>query len=182
MSEGNPRTYWKTAGALGIVTAVIALTGTIVAAVINKSGTPSSAPTTSATAPPASGTSGPAAPPSSSAAAPLWSGHLNLESYVNFDVLPPKNGGGQLSQATDGSFSVNGKGAIWESPTPPTKQDCIDRIAGYGVNKFQADIGKQLCYQARSGRIVYIKFTELVQPGNVLDTPLWGTEITVWSS
>ncbi|GGU87019.1 hypothetical protein [Lentzea flava] len=182
MAEGNPRTFWKTAGALGIVTAVITLTGTIVVALINKPSTPSAQSTSSSAEPPASVTSGSAAPPSSTAAAPLWSGHLNLESYVNFDVLPPVNGGGQLSQATDGSFRLSGNGAIWESPNPPTKQECIDRIAGYSVTKFQADIGKQLCYKARSGRIVHIKFTELVQPGNVLDTPLWGTEITIWSS
>jgi hypothetical protein len=113
----------------------------------------------------------------------LWKNHFNLDNHVSFDYVPPKNEvlSGSFSQDSSGGFQVSDDGAIWDSVEPPTKQQCLDRIATHSEKTISGEAGRQICYRTSEGRVVYIKILSIVEQGGRLATSRYETEVTIWN-
>lgn len=173
----NPRGFWRTTGCATVVAAVIGAGATLLAQQIasSSSTTPGSGTVTGAD----QGQSGVPSEPERSDV--LWKNHFNMGNYVSFDTIPPQNEKGTLSQDVEGTYHVYDDGALWESPTPPSKQQCVEKIATHGQASIPMDMGTQFCYRTSGGRVVFIKVIG-VQPGDgLLTSPRFETEVTIWS-
>ncbi|QGK68314.1 hypothetical protein GIY23_00920 [Allosaccharopolyspora coralli] len=181
----NPRNFWKTTGCVGsmgaIATVVAAGITGVVALQVGKSTAPAPAPATetvtvTATVPAGRDNGQESSEPGADV---LWADHFNMTSYVNFDVLPPENEGGQLSQASDGALNVSDDGAVWLEDTKPTRQQCENLIATHAVDKIDVDVGSRVCYKTRGERIAYF---EVVGKSWESTRYRYETELVIWKS
>jgi hypothetical protein len=164
-----------------VVAAVIGAGATLLAQQISSTEAPaSSTPFTAVMTEPAQDPSQPSPPAETGSSEVLWSNHFNMGNYVNFDVIPPRNSGGNLHQDVTGTYHVYDNAALWESRTPPSKRQCVDRISTHALKSIPADVGTQFCYRTRGDRIVFIKVLEIEPGEGILASPRFETEVTIW--
>lgn len=180
-----PRRFWRTTGCATVIAALIGAGATLLAQqVAGPSSTATTAPSTVTVtvSPSAPSPGGAAAPPGPSATGEpdvLWHDHFNMGNYVDFDSIPPQNGTGGLSRGNNtGEYNVNDDGTLWESATPPSKQQCIDRIATHGQETIAVDAGTRICYRTSGDRIVYIEILGVDPSASRPDR--FETEVTIW--
>ena len=176
-AHSSSRTFWATTGAATIVAAAIGATATLLA------NQPTQAPPT-----PPSSAAAPAhdanlASPGIAAARDsgvYWQGSFLMDSYVDFDSAPPHNGGGDLSQDIYGNLHFYNDGSVWEESAPPTKQQCSDQIATRAADEVPLEVGTQVCYRTRAGRVVYFKVTAITEKRNLWSNPHAEISVVVW--
>jgi hypothetical protein len=179
MTRESHRYFWATTGFATIVAAAIGAGATLLA---------QRQPQPNPTIPrayPATQANRPSPTPQEATAAPAtgiyWHGTFVLDNYVDFDSAPPQNMGGSLSQDVAGSLDVNDAGGVWNAVAPPTKQKCSDQIATRAASRIPLDVGTQVCYRTRTGRIVYFKVNSIVEQGSLLANPRFEVSVVVWN-
>jgi hypothetical protein len=179
------RNFWATTGAVTLIAAAISSGATLLA----KSGSAPEAQvvTVTQTPPPAnglpqsptiSGTSDDTTP--SAAARVFWQGQFDFDDYVSFDLAPPRNQQGSVSQDEAGHLQVGDDGSTWTSSTPPTEQQCSYQIATRAAEYIPLAVGTQACYQTGGDRIVYFKVTAIVAPGPPGGNSVFRMDVVIW--
>lgn len=175
----NPRNFWKTTGCATVLAAAIGAGATVLGQQITKESPPkANPPEEGVTVSPAPvHQSGETSPPPGEASV-RWQGQFQMTSYVNFESIPPRNGGGQLAQDVYGTLNTQGKGSRWDVATPPTKKQCSAQVETKAEREIPAEPGIQVCYKTSSDRIIYFKVLSISEssPWNEIRTYL-----VIWS-
>jgi len=181
MAEGKFQGWQALAAVLGGVAALITA-GVAVVALMRDGGGDGTAgrkldqPARTAGAGPTTG------PPPADTDAPLFDGPLQFAFRVDFDKDPPdviSNEGFEDLVMVGNNYekvTVDQGAAVWRGAARPTRAQCVDAISTSGTsNAFPADVGTQICFKSRNGRIGYLKFLKHAND-------MWSADAVVWSA
>jgi hypothetical protein len=111
---------------------------------------------------------------------PVYQGPLRFAFRIDFDKDPPdviSNLGLEDLVMVGGNHEkvvVDQGAAVWSGATPPTRAQCAQTISTSGTTSaFPVDIGMQICFKSRNGRIGHLKFLNHT-------SDLWSVDAIVW--
>lgn len=183
--------FWKTTGLMSIIVALIGLLGILITHWTSgsASGSPQSGSVSSSTNTKLQPETQPTGDPANAITSTTitttpairWQGTFSLTNGVDFDSLPPKPQPLDLFIQDDGSGDLytNGRGSIWTSSSPPTKDQCSDQVDTHAATLIPVSTGTQVCFQTSMGRIAYFKVTSATDGSNSFDYEL---NAVVWAN
>jgi hypothetical protein len=184
MAEGRFQGWQAVAAVLGGVAALITAGVAVVALMRDSDDATGSR---AAGLPVRTGGAGPTTGPSpttgnapAGADTPVYQGPLRFAVRIDFDKDPPdviSNLGLEDLIMVGGNHekvTVDQGAAVWTGATPPKRAQCVETISTSGTTSaLPVDIGTQICFKSRNGRIGYLKFLNHA-------TDMWSVDAIVW--